>query len=99
MSKKQDKLKTIVIDGQEYTYRETMGAMVDFKNETGLDAPEDVEDILKYMYHVVKSNCRREHREFNMSFREFADGLDGDEFQRFTETINSSAQEEPGKNV
>lgn len=98
MSKKQNNRKIIVIGGQEYTYRETMGSIVAFKSETGLDTPEDLEDILKYMYHVVKSNCSREHKEFNMSFQEFLDALDADEFQRFTGIVNQE-KEESEKNV
>lgn len=99
MSKKQIKQNTIVIDGQEYTYRETMGAMLAFKAETGLDAPEDLEDIVKYMYHVVKSNCRRERKEFNLSYQEFVDGMDAAEFQRFVEIFTGPAKEEPEKNA
>lgn len=54
----------IEVNGKRYPYRETMGAMLSFKEETGLDAPVDTEDSVKYMYHVVKSNCRRNGEEF-----------------------------------
>ena len=43
----------IEINGEKYHYIETMGAMMGFKQETGLDAPVDTEDNVKYMYHVV----------------------------------------------
>lgn len=83
----------IEVDGKKYPYRETMGAMLSFKEETGLDAPVDTEDSVKYMYHVVKSNCRRNGEEFKLSFQEFADALDGEEFIRVTSALAEKAKE------
>lgn len=88
MSKQQNTIAKrqieIEINDRKYPYLETMGAMMSFKQETGLDAPVDLEDQVKYMYHVVKSACRRKGEEFTLSFQEFADGLTGDEFLRVT---------------
>lgn len=81
----------IEINGEQYPYVETMGAMVGFKQETGLDAPVDLEDTLKYMYHVVKAACRRKSIPFELSFQEFADGLDAEEFNRVTTAIAGEA--------
>lgn len=93
----------IEINGEKYPYIETMGAMMGFKQETGLDAPVDMEDTVKYMYHVVKAVCRREKRPFDLSFEEFADGLDGDEFLRVTAALaaktSGNVKEGDGKNV
>ena len=83
----------IEVNGKRYPYRETMGAMLSFKEETGLDAPVDTEDSVKYMYHVVKSNCRRNGEEFKLSFQEFADALDGEEFIRITAALAERANE------
>lgn len=83
----------IEVNGKRYPYRETMGAMLSFKEETGLDAPVDTEDSVKYMYHVVKSNCRRSGEEFKLSFQEFADALDGEEFIRITAALAERANE------
>lgn len=96
MSKQNKKQLTITVNGQEYPYIETMGALLGFKNETGLDIPADLEDNLKYMYHVVKAVCRREKREFDMSFGEFADGLDAEEFNRVLQAINANGDGEAG---
>ena len=76
-----------------------MGAALAFKQETGLDEPGDEEDLLKYMYHVVKSNCRREGREFNLSFQDFIDGLDSDEFLRFVRERSTEQTEDTPKNA
>ncbi len=77
----------ISLNGEKYPYRETMGAMLAFKEETGRDTPTDTADSVRYMYHVVKSNCRREGREFKLSFQDFADALDGEEFIRVTAAL------------
>ena len=81
----------IEINGEKYPYIETMGAMISFKQETGLDAPVDMEDTVKYMYHVVKSVCRRENRTFDLSFEQFSDGLEGDEYLRVTAALAAKA--------
>lgn len=96
---KKNKQSEIEINGQKYTYRETMGAALAFKQETGLDEPADEEDLLKYMYHVVKSNCRREGREFSLSFQDFIDCLDSEEFLRFVRERSSEQAEVTEKNV
>ena len=84
----------IVINGEKYHYIETMGAMLDFKQETGKDMPDGLEETLKYMYHVVKSVCRRENKPFELSFDDFADGLDADEFNRVFLGLAGPAPEE-----
>lgn len=93
----------IVINGEKYPYVETMGAMLGFKQETGKDMPEDLEEILKYMYHVVKAVCRRENKPFELSFDDFADGLDADEFNRVYLGLAEAGQDEgkegAGKNA
>jgi len=76
----------ITIGGTEYPYQETMGAMLAFKRETGLDitqvAPEDTENNLKYMYQVVKHTCKVTGREFKMTFEEFVDNFHSLEYSR-----------------
>lgn len=101
MSKKATKTQKseIEINGEKYTYRETMGAALAFKQETGLDEPEDEEGLLKYMYHVIKSNCRREGRPFDLSFQEFVDNLDSDEFLRFVRERSGDKVEDLEKNA
>lgn len=92
----------IEINGTKYPYRETMGAMLAFKEDTGLDSPSTLEDSLKYMYYVVRSAARREGKEFALSFEEFADGLDGDEYLRVTGELTARANakaEASGKNA
>ena len=97
MSKKQEQTNKqieIRIGEKTYPYKETMGAMLAFKQETGLDAPIDTEDTIKYMYHVVKAMCRRNKEEFGLSFEEFADGLDGDEYLRVITALQTDGGKE-----
>ena len=64
MSKKIKKQLSINVKGTEYPYIETMGALLSFNRETGLDMPVNLEDNLKYMYHAlsVPSTARARKR-------------------------------------
>lgn len=104
MSNKAKKIIEIEINGVKYPYLETCGSLLDFKQETGLDSPVDLEDNIKYIYFVVRSACRRSGKTFEMSFQEFADSLDLEEFTRLMQEIaaraaDGSGEEGPGKNV
>lgn len=96
---KQKKQIDIEINGKKYPYRETMGAMVAFKQETGLEAPVDTESTLIYMYNVVKAICRRNGQDFDLSFQQFIDGLDGDEYLRVVGECASDQEEGDEKNA
>ena len=89
----------IEINGKKYPYKETMGAMMDFKQETGLDSPVDTETTLKYMYHVVKAMCRRSGQECDLTYQQFLDGLDGDEFLRIVNENRQDPAEGDEKNA
>lgn len=77
---------TILIGNNEYPYVETMGAMLSFKEEFGIEASAieagNIEQNLQYMYHVVRSACHRQGIPFDMSFEEFCDNLEGLEYTR-----------------
>lgn len=84
----------IEVAGKTYPYRETMGAMLAFTEETGLDAPVTTQDNLKYMYHVLKSQARRHDGvPFDMSFEEFVDGLYADDYLRLTADQANDAED------
>lgn len=89
-------------EGKKYPYIETMGAMLSFKNETGMDAsditPEDTENNLKYIYHVVKAQCRRNKEEFNYSFEEFADHLEFGDYIQLISDISAAVMEKVAAN-
>ena len=80
------KQMTILIGNDEYPYVETMGAMLSFKEAFGIEASaieaDNIEQNLQYMYHVVKSACKRQGTPFEMTFTEFCDNLEGLEYTR-----------------
>lgn len=96
-TKKANKQKTITVAGVEYPYIETMGALLDFQEETGKLEPAGLAENLKYIYCVVRSACRRLGREFDMTFQEFADSLDPVEFDRLITAISFDKEPEDPK--
>lgn len=91
----------IEIAGTKYPYRETMGAMSAFTEETGLEVPVSTEDNLRYMYLVLKSQARRSDGvPFDLSYDEFRDGLYADEYLRLVNEMAADTQvEDDEKNV
>ena len=76
-------MNKVIICAKEYPSRVTMGAMIDFKHETGKDVNEigaDIEQLTMFMYCCVRSACR-------------ADGINLDDFTSFQ---NGMAMEENG---
>lgn len=70
---------SITIEGKRYPCRQTMGAMLRFKRETGKEVTEitgSVTDMLTFLYCCVESCCKTEGVEFGMTLEDFADRLD-----------------------
>lgn len=54
----------IKIDGKEYPCRQTMGAMLRFKQETGKEVTEiggNLSDICAYLFCCVASACKKDN--------------------------------------
>ena len=87
----------ITIRGEKYPYQETMGAIMAFKKETGMEpsqiSPDDTETNLKYMYHVVKYSCKVEGVEFKMSYEEFCNRLHALEYTEIMLAIADQVKE------
>lgn len=89
-------MNKVIIYAKDYPSRVTMGAMIDFKRETGKDVNEigtDVEQLTMFMYCCVRSACRADKVEFTLTFEEFADGINLEDFTAFQ---NGMATEEDG---
>lgn len=57
----------IKIDGKEYPCRQTMGAMLRFKQETGKEVKEiggNLSDICAYLFCCVASACKKDNVPF-----------------------------------
>jgi len=71
-------LTKVNINGKEYPCRETMGAVLRFKRETGQDiskALTDTETMITYIWCCISSACAQDNVEFGMSLIEFADAM------------------------
>jgi hypothetical protein len=68
------------IGGRDYPCRVTMGAMIRFKRDTGVDVSKldtsDMESMVRFVWHCVASASKVDGVEFNMKFEDFADHLD-----------------------
>ncbi len=88
----------IIIDGKAYPCRQTMGAMLRFKQETGKevsDIQESVSDLCTYLYCCVASACKKDGVEFGLSLMDFADSLTPDDLNKWSETVNATAESTP----
>lgn len=77
-------MKTIMIEieGKKYPLRATMGAMKEFKKQTGKD-PKDMDaesavEMATFIYCCVVSACRKDGVEMTMTLDDFLDSVDVD---------------------
>lgn len=77
---KKTTLSKIEIAGKMYPCRETMGAFLRYKNETGHEASEmqTVSDWCTYLYCCIKSACNADGVEFGYDLEMFADLIEAD---------------------
>ena len=80
-------MKTITINGKQYPFRVTMGALLRFKRETGKDASElgqtDVADLITLLWCCVASASKADGVEFCLDLMDFADQLEPDTLTGF----------------
>ena len=88
----------IMINGKAYPCRQTMGAMLRFKKETGKEVTEisgNLSDICAYLYCCVVSACKKDNVPFDMSLMDFADSITPDDLNQWTEVVNGTAEQSP----
>ena len=86
-------MKQLTVGSEKYPCRITTGAMIRFKNQFGRDISaidsEDIEQSTFFVYACVKSSCKRDGVDFDMSFEDFADNLLPEDLAEFfTETAS-----------
>ena len=74
----------ITIDGREYPCYVTMGAFLDFRDETGAEAQDriasgNMTDMVTWLWACTRSASRREGNPMELGLRDFADRLGVDE--------------------
>lgn len=76
--------------------RQTMGAFLRFKRETGREATEmtnDLTDLLTFLYCCTASASAADGIEFNLTLEEFADRISPDELNQWTAAMQAEAAE------
>lgn len=82
----------IRIDGKVYPCRQTMGAMLRFKRETGREVTEmelsSFSDLCTFLWCCITSACKADGVEFGMSLMDFADSISPDDMSGWAATLN-----------
>lgn len=85
---------TIKVNGKEYPCRQTMGAMLRFKRETGHDITATdggAGDMCIFMWCCVSSSCNADGVAFDMSLEDFADAIGTDELAQWSAAVTEGA--------
>lgn len=88
----------ITIDGKAYPCRQTMGAMLRFKKETGKEVTEitnSLSDMCAYLFCCTASACKKDGVKFDMSLMDFADSITPEDLNEWTEAVNGTADHTP----
>lgn len=86
----------ITIDGKAYPCRQTMGAMLRFKQETGKEVTEmqdSFSDLCVFLWCCVVSACKRDDIPFTLSLMEFADSLSPEEMAGWADSLRDEQAE------
>ena len=97
-------MNRIKINGIEYPCRMTMGAMVEFKRETGREISDleggGISDVVTFLWCCIRSACRADGVEFTLSALDMADRMDPNDFAKFQSvafTTETAAKTQAGK--
>ena len=95
------KFPKITIDGKAYPTRASMGAMLRFTRETGKELSEALTftDQITYLWCCVVSACSADGIEFGMDLLTFADHLDAEDVQAWSEAIESTNSDDETENA
>lgn len=91
---------TVVVSGVEYPCRQTMGAMLRFKQETGreiTDISGDLSDMCTFLWCCVKSACKVDGKKFDMSLMDFADRLDASDVEAWAQGVSDDSASQDAK--
>lgn len=81
----------ITINGEVYPCTMTMGAFLDFKEQTGSDLSHadmtSLTDNVTFMWCVLKSSCRRNKKDFSFGLNDFADNIDMETLAEFQKLL------------
>ena len=91
----------IKLKGKEYPCRQTMGAILRYKRETGKDISQldysDVSGMVIFLWCCVTSASKADGVEFDMGLDEFADSCEIQTLNDFTDQMTKDAGESKKK--
>ncbi len=82
----------IIIDGKAYPCRQTMGAMLRFKKETGKEVNEisdSLSDMCTYLFCCTASACKHDGVDFSLSLMDFADGITPEDLTAWSASVGA----------
>lgn len=86
----------ITINGKAYPCRQTMGAMLRFKRETGKEVTETTEgslsDIVTLLWCCIVSASKADGIDFDMDLMTFADAIDVDTAMAWAASIQEGQE-------
>ncbi|MBR4926419.1 MAG: hypothetical protein IKZ61_11855 [Prevotella sp.] len=92
--KKHSKKISITINGVTYPCRQTMGAMLRFKQETGKEVTEmdgSFSDLCAYLWCCVKSACAADGIDFKLTLLDFADRVTPDDASDWADSVKEDS--------
>ena len=90
----------ITVNGTAYPCRQTMGAMLRFKRETGKEVTEikgEVSDLCTYLWCCVASASKHDGIDFDLSLMDFADSIAPEEVTAWANAINAESGTDNGE--
>lgn len=92
-------MPTISIKGVSYPCRITMGAMLRFKRTTGKDVTDldekNLADLVAFVWSCTSSACSADGVNFDLSVDQFADCLEPQGLQSFTNYMDTQKKTMP----
>lgn len=82
----------VIVNGEAYPCRPTMGAMLRFKRETGREVTEiqseSFSDMCTYLWCCITSASKHDGKIFDMSLMDFADSITPDDMTEWAQSLS-----------
>lgn len=87
----------IIVNGEAYPCRPTMGAMLRFKRETGREVTEiqseSFSDMCTYLWCCITSASKHDGKKFDMPLMDFADSITPDDMTEWANSLREGKEE------
>ncbi len=90
----------ITINGASFPCRQTMGAMLRFKRETGKEVTElkadSITDLVTYLWCCITSACKHDGINFDLPLMDFADSISNEDITEWASVVFTASAEADG---